>query len=99
MIDDLIKAFMDFQTKQEYNKPLNTVVTRKEYSVHVRSKNIMKKLKAHGTLKFSDLFEIKSRDYIVVTFLAILNLAKEGNLQIKQDKNLDEIVLSIKGEV
>ena len=29
----------------------------------------------------------------------ILNLAKEGNLQIKQDKNLDEIVLSIKGEV
>ena len=99
LIDDLIKAFMDFQTKQEYNKPLNTVVTRKEYSVHMRSTNIMKKLKVHGTLKFSDLFEIKSRDYIVVTFLAILNLAKEGNLQIKQDKNLDEIVLSIKGEV
>lgn len=99
LIDDLIKAFMDFQAKQEYNKPLNTVVTRKEYSVHMRSKNIMKKLKVHGTLKFSDLFEIKSRDYIVVTFLAILNLAKEGNLQIKQDKNLDEIVLSIKGEV
>ena len=93
--DDLLKAFMDFQKRKELDKPLNTVVTRKEYSVHVRCNDIMKNLRKRGNMKFEELFEIKSKDYVVVTFLAILDLAKNGKLKIKQDRNLDEITLSV----
>ena len=46
-----------------------------------------------------DLFDIYTKEYVVVTFLAILNLAKNGELLIKQDRNLDSITLSAKGEV
>lgn len=94
-LDDLLKAFMEFQKRKELDKPLNTVVTRKEYSVHVRCNDIMKNLRKRGNMKFEELFEIKSKDYVVVTFLAILDLAKNGKLKIKQDRNLDEITLSI----
>ena len=94
-LDDLLKAFMEFQKRKEFDKPLNTVVTRKEYSVHVRCNDIMKNLRKRGNMKFEELFEIKSKDYVVVTFLAILDLAKNGKLKIKQDRNLDEITLSI----
>lgn len=94
-LDDLLKAFMEFQKRKELDKPLNTVVTRKEYSVHVRCNDIMKNLRKKGNMKFEELFEIKSKDYVVVTFLAILDLAKNGKLKIKQDRNLDEITLSI----
>ncbi len=94
-LDDLLKAFMEFQKRKELDKPLNTVVTRKEYSVHVRCNDIMKNLRKKGKIKFEELFEIRSKDYIVVTFLAILDLAKNGKLKIKQDRNLDEITLSI----
>ncbi len=94
-LDDLLKAFMEFQKRKEFDKPLNTVVTRKEYSVHVRCNDIMKNLRKKGNMKFEELFEIKSKDYVVVTFLAILDLAKNGKLKIKQDRNLDEITLSI----
>lgn len=97
-LDDLIKAFMKFQEKKEFEKPLNTVVTRKEYSVHKRCDEILGKLKKYKQVNFEDLFDIYKKDYIVVTFLAILDLAKKGNILLKQDSNLDSIVLSVRGE-
>ena len=98
-LDDLLKAFMRFNEKKEYEKPLNTVVTKKEYSVHKRSRQIIDKLKASKQIDFEELFDIRTKDYVVVTFLAILNLAKDGKLTIKQDRNLDSIVLLAKGEI
>lgn len=94
-LDDLIKAFMNFQKRKEFDKPLNTVVTRKEYSVRVRCNDIMKSLSKRRNMKFEELFDIRSKDYVVVTFLAILDLAKGGKLKIKQDRNLEEIMLSV----
>jgi len=48
--------------------------------------------------QLEDLFEIYTKEYTVVTFLAILNLARKGQLNINQDRNLNTIVLSLKGE-
>ena len=94
-LEDLVNAFMAFQRKKEFDKPLNTVITRKEYSVHARSRDIMKRISKTKKIKFEDLFDIRSRDYIVVTFLAILDLAKGGKLKISQNNNLDTITLSV----
>ncbi len=96
-LDDLINAFAKFQEKKQFEKPLNTVVTTKEYSVHRRSRQIMDQLAKNKKMNFIDLFDIYTKDYIVVTFLSILNLAKKGNLLIKQNKNLDDIVISYRG--
>ncbi len=98
-LDDLIEAFMLFQKRKNWEKPLNTVVTKKEYSVGKRCFDIMKRLNKKRTMKFTELFDIRNKGYVVVTFLAVLDLAKKGRLLIKQDKNLDEIVLCAKGEV
>ena len=98
-LDDLLKAFMRFQEKKAYEKPLNTVVARKEYSVQKRAKEINEKLKKKKKLKFDELFDIYTKEYVVVTFLAVLNLAKEGQLMLKQDRNMDAIILSVKGEI
>ncbi|MCI9585959.1 MAG: segregation/condensation protein A [Bacilli bacterium] len=92
-LDDLIKAFMNLKEKQILEKPLNTVITKKEYSVDVRSKDILNRLKKSKQIKFVDLFDVYAKDYVVVTFLSILDLAKKGNITIKQDRNLDEITL------
>lgn len=97
-LNDLLNAFMKFQEKKNYEKPLNTVVTKKEYSVHKRSKEIFEKVKDKKKVNFEDLFDFYSRDYVVVTFLAILNLAKDGKIVLKQDSNMDSILLCVKGE-
>ena len=96
-LDDLIEAFAKFQEKKSFEKPLNTVVTKKEYSVHQRSKEIMNKLTKNKKMNFEDLFDIYTKDYVVVTFLSILDLARKGKLLINQDRNLDKIVLSYRG--
>lgn len=96
-LDDLIKAFSKFCERKEFEKPLNTVVTKKEYSVHKRSKEIMNKLMKKKKLEFEELFDIYTKDYVVVTFLSILDLAKQGSLLITQNHNLDKIVITSKG--
>ena len=95
-LDDIIKAFANLKEKQNLEKPLNTVVTKKEYSVNLRSKEILNKLKTKKQINFEELFETFTKDYVVVTFLSILDLAKKQNITIKQDRNLGNITLLAK---
>ncbi|MBR2833542.1 MAG: segregation/condensation protein A [Bacilli bacterium] len=96
-LEDLIKAFSKFCERKEFEKPLKTVITKKEYSVHKRSKEIMNKLKEKKQLEFEELFDIYRKDYVVVTFLSILDLAKQGGLVIKQANSSDKILIISKG--
>ena len=43
--------------------------------------------------KFTDLFDIYSKDYIVITFLSILTMARHQELNITQDKNFGKIMI------
>ncbi len=95
-LEDIIKAFANLKEKQILEKPLNTVVTKKEYSVSLRNKEILNKLKEKKQLDFKELFETFTKDYVVVTFLSILDLAKKQNIIIKQNRNLGNITLLAK---
>lgn len=95
-IDVLIKAFNEFLTKKELDKPLNTKITGKEYSVDKRNIEIKNILKKRKKIEFFELFDRLDRDYIVVTFLSILDLAKKQELEIVQDKNFNKIILNDK---
>ena len=91
-IDDLVNAFKKFLERVELEKPINTKVTRKEISVDDEIKNIKKKLVKNKKINFFELFEVKTKEYIVVTFLAILEMAKKKELRIIQDENFDNII-------
>ena len=90
-IDDLTKAFEKFLERVELEKPINTTVTKKELSVEDEIKTIKNKLKKIGKMSFFDLFEVKTKEHIVVTFLAILEMAKKNELKIIQDNMFDDI--------
>lgn len=92
----LLDAFNEFLKRKEEEKPLNTKITNKEYSVDVRNKEIKELLKLKKKVNFYDLFEINTREYIVVTFLSILDLAKKQEIKIIQDNNFNNIVLTIR---
>lgn len=90
-IDDLINALNKMFERKELEKPLNTKVTTKEYSVAERSKQIKNILKQKRKVNFVELFDIYSKDYIVITFLSVLNMARNNDLKIIQDKNFGNI--------
>jgi len=93
----LTEAFKKFLDRKQDEKPLNTKITKKEYSVSARSREIKDILKQKRNVEFEELFEIVTKDYVVVTFLSILSLAKKGEIDIKQDDNFSRIILSLKG--
>lgn len=96
-LDDLINAFNKFLERKELDKPLNTKITKKEYSVKQRSSEIRNILKTKKKVEFEELFEEMNRGYIVVTFLSILDLAKKQDLVITQEDNFNKIYLCAKG--
>ena len=92
-LDDLVNAFKKFLEYKEATNPLNTKIEKKEYSVGERCQEIRNKIKVKGTLKFEELFEIVTKEYVVVTFLAILSLAKKQEISINQDNNFNNITI------
>lgn len=92
-LDDLTEAFKKFLERKELEKPLHTKITKKEYSVSDRSREIRSLLKKHKKIEFGELFEILTREYVVVTFLSILDLARKSELRIVQEDNFAKIFL------
>ena len=92
-LEDLVNAFKRFLEYKESTKPLNTKIEKKEYSVGKRCQEIRNKIKAKGIIKFDELFEIVTKEYVVITFLAILSLAKKQEISINQDKNFNNITI------
>lgn len=95
----LINAFQDLLKRKQLARPLNTVITKKEISVVERKKQINKILSTKSKVYFDELFDVMTKDYVVVTFLTILEMAKESSLTIKQDDNFDKILILKRGEV
>lgn len=96
-IEDLLLAFQKFLERKELEKPLNTKITNKEYSVGVRSNEIRTILKNKKKLYFDELFEEFNKTYVVVTFLSVLNLARKQELKIEQENNFEKIYLTSEG--
>lgn len=89
----LIEAFNKFLNEQDIKKPLNTSITKKEYSIIERNIEIKNILKEKKSIYFSELFDIITKEYVVITFLSILDLAKKNEIIIEQEKNFNTIVL------
>ncbi len=90
---DLLNALSKLLERKEYTKPLNTKITKKELSVHDRVVKIRNILKKEKRVEFLSLFEELTRPYIVVTFLGILEMAKNQEIILKQDTNFGTILL------
>lgn len=95
-LDDLMSAFAQFLERQKYAKPLSTKITRVEISVEHRTREIRDILTKHKRVDFFDLFDEPSREYIVVTFLSVLEMTKNDEINIKQEENFANIIIEAK---
>lgn len=94
-LDDLLKAFSKYLERKKYLEPLSTKVTTREMSVEERSYEIRTFLKTRKKVEFFDLFDNISKPYVVITFLSILEMAKNKELVITQENNFDKIYCEV----
>jgi len=97
-LDDLLKAFQKFLERKKLEQPQNTKETKKEISVEERRISIKKILEKKGKVNFLELFETYTKEYVVVTFLAILEMAKKKELRITQENKYGEIICEVEHE-
>ena len=94
-VDDLVNALQRYYERKQQSKPLNTKVTVNEISVSSRRYDIKRLLKNKKRVSFFELFPVASKEYIVASFLAILEMAKYNELVIKQEKAFDDIICEV----
>lgn len=92
-IEDLINAFLEYRKRLDREKPLETKITRKELSVKERINSIRNILKIKKKVVFTDLFESFTKEYVVVTFLSILNMSKNNEIMLSQKDNFSPIMI------
>lgn len=94
--DLLVEAFEKLLERKNFEKPLLTKITNKEYSVRERKSEIRKILSSKKIVLFNELFEIRDISYVVTTFLSILEMVREDDLIVKQEDNFKNIYIELK---
>ncbi|MBR3145845.1 MAG: segregation/condensation protein A [Bacilli bacterium] len=94
-LDDLLSAFQKYYQRKLDNKPLKTKVTINEISVSSRRSEIKHLLKKKSRMSFFELFPVMTKEYVVATFLAILEMAKNREIRIIQEENFDDIICEV----
>ncbi len=92
-LNSLINALLELNKRKEYEKPIQTKITKKELSVEDKTKYINNILTKKKKVSFIDLFEVITKEEIIVTFLSILNMSKDKIITIYQENNFKDIII------
>ncbi|WP_409270520.1 segregation/condensation protein A [Neobacillus sp. SCS-31] len=89
---DMLAAFQKLMRRKRLQKPLATKIARQEISIEKRMDDILALLSGKaGAIDFYDLFPSPEKEYIVVTFLAVLELMKRNEIIAEQAENFGGI--------
>lgn len=94
-LNDLIDAFQKFLERQKDSIVLETKVTKKEISIEERRVQIKDVLRKKKKVNFFELFDVLNREYIVVTFLAVLEMVRKHEINVIQENNFDDIICEV----
>lgn len=96
---DLFLAFHDLLQKKKMETSADATVKKETETVSEKVHWLKRYLaKTPGSVSFSSLFVTANKEEVVNTFLALLELLKEGAARAFQEENFKEIML-VKGEV
>lgn len=95
---DMLGALQKLLRRKKLQKPMLTKIARQEIPIEQRMTEIMHNLKkATRRVRFEELFPMSNKEYIVVTFLAVLELMKRREITVIQESNFADIFVSAMG--
>lgn len=98
-IYDMLHALEKVFERKKWNEPLETKVQRGEIPIEQRMKEVLQTVKESGVgISFDQLFEMPSKEHIVATFMAVLELMKEHQIHCVQQKHFDALYVVYMGD-
>ncbi len=92
-VQDLVLALKNIVEREKFQQPLNTKITKREYSVEKRIDDIRKILTVRDKIEFDDLFPEHDKDFLIVTFLSVLTMSKNEEIRLFQEDNFRPIMV------
>lgn len=97
-IADLTQAWLAILSRAKHTR--SHAVVQETISVRAQMSDILRRLNEHGFSRFSELFHPEQgAAYVVVNFIALLELVKEGLVRLIQDDPFAEIEIHPKTDV
>lgn len=93
-VNQLLVAFEKMMRRHKLAKPLKTKIMSQGLTVEERMLSLTVQLKYKKRVNFVDLFESFDREYIVTTFLALLELVKGSQVVVFQEDYHESIYIS-----
>lgn len=93
---DLIDAFNNLLKRKELDRPIATKITKKELSVTEKVNKIKNILRNKKRINFEEIFEVSTKEEVIISFLSILEMVKKDEILLTQDGNFKNIVISLK---
>ena len=90
-----VRNYVDETSKLSTEVTLDDLV--EAFKKYLERKKESKPLKTKK-VSFFELFPVLTKEYVVATFLAILEMAKNKELKITQEKNFDDIICEVYNE-
>ncbi|MGJ5247862.1 segregation/condensation protein A [Listeria monocytogenes] len=99
-LNDMLSAFNKMLRRKKLNKPLHTRITTQEISIDQRMDSVLEKLnlQVNHRLRFDELSEEQTKEQLVVTFLALLELMKRKLVEVEQAESFADLYVQGKGE-
>ena len=95
-VADLIDAFNNLLKRKELDRPIATKITKKELSVADKVNNIKNILRNKKRINFEEIFEVSTKEEVIISFLSVLEMVKKDEILLTQDGNFKNIVISLK---
>lgn len=96
---DMLNALQKLLRRKKLKTPLSTRVARQEISVKGQMFKVVESLKNFGgKTTFSKLFPYEDKSTIIVTFLSLLELMKRKVVFVEQEKNFEELTVTLQKE-
>ena len=95
-VADLIDAFNNLLKRKELDRPIATKITKKELSVADKVNKIKNILRNKKRINFEDIFEVSTKEEVIISFLSVLEMVKKDEILLTQDGNFKNIVISLK---
>lgn len=91
-IYDIFAAIQKIIERKKWNRPMDTSIQRQEIPIEKRMDEILSIVAdVNKPISFYQLFPLKTRSYVVSTFLAILELMKQRKINCQQATPADEL--------
>lgn len=95
-VHDMMRAFQRMLIRKKLEAPLNTKIARQVLPIGNQMSTMIGALKRAGhPLSFDSFFPYPDRTYVVVTFLALLELMKKNMIYCMQKENFADIMINL----